>query len=57
LLTEILRANASTAFGVEHGFADIEDIDDYRRRVPMLIPFASSSKRSPRGSETKPAVG
>ena len=35
LLTEILRANASTAFGVEHGFADIEDIDDYRRRVPL----------------------
>lgn len=30
---------------------------EYRRRVPMLIPFASSSKRLSRRSETKPAVG
>ena len=35
LLASILRANAGTEFGVEHGFADIEDPDDFRRRVPI----------------------
>lgn len=35
LLARLLRANAGTEFGVEHGFADIEDLEDFRRRVPI----------------------
>lgn len=35
LLDDILRANADTEFGVEHGFAHIEDARDYFRRVPL----------------------
>ena len=34
LLAGILRANAATDFGVEHGFAAIRDVDDFRERVP-----------------------
>ena len=35
LLSEILRDNAGTEFGREHGFADIADLSAYRRRVPV----------------------
>ncbi|MFI1336438.1 GH3 auxin-responsive promoter family protein [Streptomyces sp. NPDC020845] len=35
LLTEILRDNADTAFGKEHGFHHIRTIDDYRAAVPL----------------------
>ncbi len=35
LLAGILRANSDTEFGVEHGFAAIQDEDDFRRRVPV----------------------
>lgn len=34
-LAELLRANAGTAFGREHGFADIDDVATFRRRVPI----------------------
>jgi hypothetical protein len=34
LLADILRANADTEFGVEHGFAQIRDVDEFRQRVP-----------------------
>jgi hypothetical protein len=35
LLQKILRRNRATAFGREHGFATIQNIDDYRRQVPV----------------------
>jgi hypothetical protein len=35
LLARILRANTDTEFGVEHGFAGIQDEHDFRRRVPV----------------------
>jgi hypothetical protein len=35
LLMSLLAANRNTAFGIEHGFDDIEDLDDFRRRVPV----------------------
>ena len=34
-LLERVRDNATTAFGVEHGFASVRDVDDYRRAVPI----------------------
>lgn len=34
-LQHILRTNASSAFGREHGFSDLQNFDDYRRRVPI----------------------
>jgi GH3 auxin-responsive promoter len=34
-LREILRRNARTAFGRDHGFADITGPSDYARRVPI----------------------
>ncbi|MQS35236.1 GH3 auxin-responsive promoter family protein [Streptomyces katsurahamanus] len=35
VLTDLLSFNADTAFGREHGFARIRDIDDFRRAVPV----------------------
>jgi hypothetical protein len=35
LLDHILRSNANTEFGVEHGFAHIEDVEGYFRSVPL----------------------
>jgi len=35
LLQKILRRNQTTAFGREHGFAHIQSVNDYRRRVPV----------------------
>lgn len=37
LLRQILKANAGTAFGREHGFASIASPEDYRRRVPIRL--------------------
>ena len=34
-LLSIVRANRDTAYGREHGFGSIEDIDDYQRNVPI----------------------
>jgi GH3 auxin-responsive promoter len=34
-LARLLRANASTAFGEQHGFAGIRDVRDYLRQVPL----------------------
>lgn len=35
LLLELVRRNQRTAFGQEHGFANIKSIDDYRQQVPI----------------------
>ncbi|HUQ09721.1 MAG TPA: GH3 auxin-responsive promoter family protein [Steroidobacteraceae bacterium] len=35
LLMSLLATHERTGFGVEHGFAAIQDIDDFRRRVPI----------------------
>jgi len=35
LINELIVPNAQTTFGQEHGFADIESFDDYRRSVPL----------------------
>ena len=35
LLADILRANAATEFGREHGFEAIRDETDFRQRVPL----------------------
>jgi hypothetical protein len=48
VLAECVQANRGTAFGREHGFADIRSIDDYRRAVPIrhydeLEPWISRS--------------
>src|SRR2546425_4051659 len=34
-LVELLAENADTAFGVEHGFAGIRDVADFRAAVPI----------------------
>src|SRR5947199_10308514 len=34
-LSQLLRRNQSTVLGKEHGFAYIQNIDDYRRQVPI----------------------
>lgn len=35
LLQRLVASNAGTAFGVEHGFAAIRTVEDYRRAVPV----------------------
>jgi hypothetical protein len=35
LLLRILRDNRDTAFGRQHGFADIQDLEGFRARVPL----------------------
>jgi hypothetical protein len=35
LLSDVLRYQAGTAFGVEHRFADSRTVDDFRRRIPV----------------------
>lgn len=35
LLRRLLRANAQTEFGREHGFSDIRTVREYQRRVPL----------------------
>jgi hypothetical protein len=35
LLDTIVRRNRDTVFGTEHGFANIRDVGDYRRQVPV----------------------
>lgn len=35
LLRSLLTANRDTRFGREHGFADMHDVADFRRRVPL----------------------
>jgi hypothetical protein len=34
VLRDLLRRNASTAYGREHGFADIRNVEQFARRVP-----------------------
>lgn len=34
-LLRILRTNADTLFGKQHGFADIQSVEEYRARVPI----------------------
>src|SRR6266540_409067 len=34
-LLAIVKANRDTAYGREHGFSSIEDIDDFQRNVPI----------------------
>jgi hypothetical protein len=38
LLSSVLRENATSAFGREHGFAAIGDVSAYRRAVPVRDP-------------------
>lgn len=35
MLRETLERHRETSFGQEHGFAEIRDVDDFRRRVPI----------------------
>ncbi|MCK6548070.1 GH3 auxin-responsive promoter family protein [Myxococcota bacterium] len=35
LLLDLVKKNAATIFGREHGFAEITSIDEFRRRVPI----------------------
>ena len=35
LLRGLLELNKNTAFGKEHGFAEIKNSSDYRKRVPV----------------------
>ncbi len=35
LLSRLLSANADTQFGREHGFSEIRNLEEYRRRVPI----------------------
>ena len=35
LLASILRRNAGTDFGREHGFGNLRTVQDYRQRVPI----------------------
>ncbi len=35
VLTRLLRKNAGTAFGIEHGFSRVTSIADFQRRVPI----------------------
>ena len=44
LLARIMKENAATAFGQEHGFKGVKTLEEYRRRVPvtkyeMLEPY------------------
>ena len=34
-LRDLLKANAATVFGKEHGFADVRSETDYRRQIPI----------------------
>ena len=50
LLKRLLARQSATAFGRDHGFADIRTLDDYRRRVPVapyerLAPYIERVKR------------
>ena len=38
LLARIMARNRDTEYGREHGFAEVFSLDDYRKRVPMIIP-------------------
>ncbi len=45
VLMDIVRRNAETEFGREHGFVDIHSVEDFRRKVPVcewadLEPYA-----------------
>ncbi len=47
LLDSIVRRNAGTVFGREHGFGSITSVDDYRRQVPIrnwaeMIPYVDA---------------
>ncbi len=35
VLEQILKTNANTRFGLEHGFADIKTVDQFRAKVPV----------------------
>lgn len=35
LLKKILKANANTVYGKQHGFAEIKNLDDFRKKVPV----------------------
>lgn len=37
LLRKILRKNADTEFGKQHGFSEIKSIEDFRRNVPVSV--------------------
>jgi len=50
LLTSLLARQSTTAFGRDHGFAAIRNLDDYRRQVPVapyerLAPYIERVKR------------
>jgi hypothetical protein len=53
-LLEILRRNAPTIYGREHGFADVASIRDFQRRVPVstyetLEPYVERTLRGEQG--------
>ncbi len=52
-LNTIISDNKDTVFGREHGFADIGDIDEYRRRVPLsgYEDYAESVRRMRQGEK------
>jgi hypothetical protein len=54
LLTRILRGNADTEFGRQHGFADLGDLAAYRRRVPVAAyaDFAARIDRMMTGEQS-----
>ena len=37
LLTQILQDNRDTEYGRRYGFADITTVEEYKRRVPVII--------------------
>jgi GH3 auxin-responsive promoter len=51
VLRSLLHANRDTQFGIEHGFADIRSVDQYRHRVPVqdydtLRPYIERQRRT-----------
>ncbi|MET7550935.1 GH3 auxin-responsive promoter family protein [Streptomyces sp. NPDC005500] len=53
--TQFLDENAATAFGVEHGFARIRSVDDYRAAVPLRT-YADFAPWVQRVAAGEPAV-
>ena len=61
LLMELLRRNASTQFGIAHGFTAIQTESDYQTRVPVqdydrLLPFIQQIKNGVQGVLTADPV-
>ncbi len=60
LIKDILRRNAGTVFGKEHGFGKIRTIEDYQRQVPIrdwaeIIPYVDAVVEGHRDTLTKEA--